>query len=247
MQIGCCWFDKERRLLTDQAKSTQWHLNDHEYWVLEQLVLHRGQVVPLTTLQTVVLDSGAHQLPHNELVSIIYHIIDYLCAKHSNLVEYIPQQGVILYPATQGKHTKILDLPNRLLSWGQYGIIIVALLVVLLFVLSNLNPPLFAKADVIRQVLTANGQVVQLSVFDNQSPQDAILHADCLSNQLQMCHEVRWNAISAAISTDRHYVSFILSQSETQSLQFKNIKLAVDDMHSPFITQEWLHKVLICG
>ncbi|MGB6137499.1 MAG: hypothetical protein WBG74_13050, partial [Shewanella sp.] len=64
---------------------------------------------------------------------------------------------------------------------------------------------------------------------------------------LQMCHEVRWNAISAAISTDRHYVSFILSQSETQSLQFKNIKLAVDDMHSPFITQEWLHKVLICG
>lgn len=248
MQIGCCWFDSERRLLVDQAKSTQWHLNDNEYWVLAQLVQHRGQVVPLDMLEAVVISGEiAHQLNHAELVSIIYHIIDYLCSSHSNLIEYIPEQGVILYPITQVKHPKILDLPTRLLSWGQYGVIIGALLVLLFFLWSHITPPMFAKADVLRQVITPQGKVIQLSVFDEQSLQDAILHANCLSTQLRLCHDVHWDAISAAMSTDRHYVSLLLTQSNKAVWRFKNVKVRVEDMHSPFITQQWLHKVDICG
>ncbi|MGX9459994.1 hypothetical protein ACWXWU_01965 [Shewanella sp. A14] len=235
-------------MLIDQAKSTQWHLNDNEYWVLAQLVQHRGQVVPMSTLETVV-ESGvvAHQLSHTELVNVIYHIIDYLCHRHANLIEYIPEQGVILYPMVQGKHKKILDLPNRLLSWGQFGAIIAALLAVLLFLLSHINPPLFAKADVLRQIVASNGKIIQLSMFDDQYPQDAILHADCLSTQLRLCQHVPWDSVSASISADRHYVSFILTQSGETNWLFRNIKVNVDNMHSPFITQEWLHKVDICG
>ena len=248
MQIGCCWFDNERRLLVDQTKSTQWQLNDNEFWVLAQLVQHRGQVVPLSMLEAVVISGEiAHQLNHTELVNIIYHISDYLCNSHNDLIEYIPEQGVILYPMTQVKHPRIFDLPNRLLSLGQYGVIIGALLALLFFLWSHITPPLLAKADVLRQVITPNGKVIQLSIFDGKHPQDALLHAECLSTQLRLCHDVRWDSISAAISTDRHYVSFMLSQSNEPMWRFKNVKVRVDNMHLPFITEQWLHKVHICG
>ncbi|WP_445778223.1 hypothetical protein [Shewanella sp.] len=162
MQIGCCWFDTERHLLVDQAKSTQWHLNVNEYWVLTQLVQHRGQVVPLSQLDTVdISGNAAHQLTHTELVGIIYHLIDYLCASHHDLIEYIPEQGVILYPTTPIKHPRVLELPNRLLSLGQYGVIIGTLLAMLFFLWSHINPPWFTKADVLRQVMTSNGKVIQ--------------------------------------------------------------------------------------
>ncbi len=248
MQIGCCWFDTERHLLVDQAKSTQWHLNVNEYWVLTQLVQHRGQVVPLSQLDTVdISGNAAHQLTHTELVGIIYHLIDYLCASHHDLIEYIPEQGVILYPTTPIKHPRVLELPNRLLSFGQYGVIIGTLLAMLFFLWSHINPPWFTKADVLRQVMTSNGKVIQLSVFDSHTPQDAILHADCLSTQLRLCHDVHWDAIYAAISADRHYVSVLLTQSTKTDWLYKNLKIRVDNMHSPFMTQEWLHKVHICG
>lgn len=248
MQIGCCWFDNERRLLVDQTRSTQWHLNDNEYWVLTQLVLHRGQVVPLTMLETVIVSGQvAHQLTQGELTSIIHHIIDYLCVSHLNLIEYIPDQGVILYPINQAKHPNILALPNRLLSWGQYGIIIGALLALLLFLWSHIIPPMFTKADVLRQIIAASGKVIQLSIYDGKSPQDAMLHAECLSTQLRLCHHVRWDSIDAAISADRHYVSLLLTEFTETNWHYKNVKISVSDMHSPFITQAWLHKVNICG
>ena len=80
MQLGCCWFDNTERMLIDQTTATQWHLNDHEYWVLNQLALHRGQVVPLSMLQTVAISGdNPQQISHLELLEIIRKIINYLC------------------------------------------------------------------------------------------------------------------------------------------------------------------------
>ncbi|WP_182770335.1 hypothetical protein [Shewanella sp. SG41-4] len=248
MQIGCCWFDNTRRLLVDQTAATQWHLNDHEYWVLSQLVQHRGQVVPLSMLETVAISGECpHQLSHAELLDIIGKIINYMCQRHTNLIEYVPEQGVILYTTAATKRTKILELPERLLSLGQYLFIIVILLCVLLFVYSKLNPPEFAQADVLRQVLTPDGRIVELFVFGNNNQQDAILHADCLSSQLRLCHNIRWNSIQVALSVNQDYMSFTLTDSSEAPPLVNSIKVSIDNMNTPFITQQWLQKVHICG
>jgi len=248
MQIGCCWFDNTRRLLVDQTTATQWHLNDHEYWVLSQLVQHRGQVVPLSMLETVAISGDCpHQLSHAELLDIISKIINYMCQRHTNLIEYVPEQGVILYTTATAKRTKILELPERLLSLGQYLFIIVILLGVLLFVYSKLNPPEFAQADVLRQVLTPDGHIVQLFVFGNNNQQDAILHADCLSSQLRFCHNIRWDSIHVALSANQDYMSFTLTDASETTPLVNSVKVSIDDMSTPFITQQWLQKVHICG
>ncbi|WP_350431635.1 hypothetical protein ABIS04_15470 [Shewanella sp. H8] len=248
MQLGCCWFDNTERMLIDQTTATQWHLNDHEYWVLNQLALHRGQVVPLSMLQTVAISGDSpQQIPHSELLDIISKIINYLCQRHVNMIEYVPDQGVVLYATAMNKRTKILELPNRLLSSGQYLFIIVILLSALLFVYSNLNPPLFTQADVLRQVLTQNGHVIRLFVFGSDNQQDVLLHADCLASQLRLCHHVRWDSITMALSSNQHYISFILIDSSEIEPVVSSLKVSVDDMSSPFITQQWLQKVHICG
>jgi hypothetical protein len=248
MQIGCCWFDNTRRLLVDQTTATQWHLNDHEYWVLSQLVQHRGQVVPLSMLETVAISGDCpHQLSHAELLDIISKIINYMCQRHTNLIEYVPEQGVILYTTATAKRTKILELPERLLSLGQYLFIIVILLGVLLFVYSKLNPPEFAQADVLRQVLTPDGHIVQLFVFGNNNQRDAILHADCLSSQLRLCHNIRWDSIHVALSANQDYMSFTLTDASETTPLVNSVKVSIDDMSTPFITQQWLQKVHICG
>jgi len=250
MQIGCYWFDNARRLLIDQSTATQWHLNDNEYWVLSQLVQHRGQVVPLSMLKTVVISGDSAQpLSHAELIKIIAKIISYLCQRHVDLIEYVPEQGVILYATVTTKRTKILELPNRLLSLGQYLFIIAILLSVLLFVYANLNlnPSQHAQADVLRQILTPNGRVIQLFVFAADNQQDALLHADCLASQLRQCHQVPWDSINIALSANQHYMSFILTDSSQMIPVANSIKVSIDNMSTPFITQEWLQKVHICG
>ncbi|CAM4216239.1 hypothetical protein SHLI107390_04625 [Shewanella livingstonensis] len=248
MQIGCCWFDSTQRLLIDKTTAAQWHLNDHEYWVLNQLVEHRGQVVALSMLETVVISGNCSQpLSHAELLSIIDNIINYLCQPHTNLIEYVPEQGVILYATVSTKRTKILELPNRLLSLGQYLFIIAILLSVLLFVFSKLHPPQLAQADVLRQVLTSDGHIVQLFVFGNNNQQDALLHADCLSSQLRLCHHVRWDSINMTLSANQHYISFTLADSTEEKPLINSIKVNIDNMSVPFITQQWLQKVHICG
>jgi hypothetical protein len=248
MQIGCCWFDNARRLLIDQSTATQWHLNDYEHWVLSQLVQHRGQVVPLSVLKTVVISGNcAHQLSHAELINIIAKIINYLCQRHIDVIEYVPEQGVILYATVTTKRTKILELPNRLLSLGQYLFIIAILLSVLLFVYANLNPSPHGQADVLRQVLTPDGHVIQLFVFAIDNQQDALLHADCLASQLRQCHQVPWDSINIALSANQHYMSFILTDSSQTIPVVNSIKVSIDNMSTPFITQEWLQKVHICG
>jgi hypothetical protein len=248
MQIGCCWFDNAQRLLTDQSTATQWHLNDNEYWVLNQLVQHRGQVVPLSLLATVVASGDcAHQLSHAELLDIINKIINHLCHRHINLIEYIPEQGVILYATVTTKRSKILEMPNRLLSLGQYLFIIAILLSILLFVYANLNPPQLAQADVLRQVLTSDGHIIQLFVFGNDNQQDALLHADCLSTQLRLCHHARWDSITMTLSANQGYMSFILTDSSEAIPLVNSIKVSIDNMSTPFISQEWLQKVHICG
>ena len=249
MQIGCCWFDNEQRLLIDQVQATQWHLNDHEYWVLNQLSLHRGQVVPLSVLEVVAVSGGEVQrLSHSELINIINTITNYLCGCHANLIEYIPEQGVILYANAISKHTKVLDLPNRLLSFSQYTFIVAVLLSVLLFVYSSLNPPLFIQADVLRQILTSEGNITHLSIFaadDNQHGLD--LHADGLTTQLRQCQNLPWDTITAALSSDQHNISIILKNKRGHTGIVHNVKVNFDDIHSPFITQDWLKKVGICG
>jgi hypothetical protein len=248
MQIGCCWFDNARRLLTDQSTATPWHLNDNEFWVINQLVQHRGQVVPLSVLATVVVSGDcAHQLSHAELLSIITKIINFLCQRHTDLIEYIPEQGVILYATVTTNRTKILELPNRLLSLGQYLFIITMLLGVLLFVYSNLNHSQLVQADVLRQVLTSDGRIIQIFVFSSYNQQDALLHADSLSTQLRLCHHVPWDLINVALSADQHYMSFILTDSSQTIPLVDSVKVNIDNMSTPFITQEWLQKVHICG
>jgi len=248
MQIGCCWFDSTQRLLINQTSAVQWHLNDREYWVVSQLVQHRGQVVPLSILEAVAISADSPQpLSQVELLEIIDKITDYLCNNHSNLIEYVPDQGVILYAFASAKHTKIFEQPNKLLSVGQYLFIIVIILSVLLFVYSKLNPPELTQADVVQQILASDGRIVQLFVFGNNNPQDAQLHADCLSSQLRLCHHIRWDSINMTLSSNQHYVSFTLGDSTAEIPLVNSIKVNVDNMSVPFITQEWLLKVAICG
>ncbi|MFT6978250.1 MAG: hypothetical protein ACJAZA_001987, partial [Shewanella psychromarinicola] len=158
-----------------------------------------------------------------------------------------PEQGVILYATVTTKRSKILEMPNRLLSLGQYLFIIAILLSILLFVYANLNPPQLAQADVLRQVLTSDGHIVQLFVFGEDNQQNALLHADCLSTQLRLCHHARWDSITMTLSANQGYMSFILTDSSEAIPLVNSIKVSIDNMSTPFITQEWLQKVHICG
>lgn len=52
MQVGSCWFDRERGLLVEQARNESWHLPRAELQVLSLLVEHQGKLVSKHELKT---------------------------------------------------------------------------------------------------------------------------------------------------------------------------------------------------
>ncbi|WP_076540827.1 hypothetical protein [Shewanella sp. UCD-KL21] len=250
MQIGCCWFDDKQKVLSNQSKATTWQLNNNEFWVLSLLAKHRGQVVPIESLSFPTDGQHQQQISEEDLQQIIALFQDYLGASHSRLIELIPNQGVILYTKVVAGKNGLFDSPNKVMSYGQYIVIILLTLIALFFVHSHLNNQESVKPDASREFLTQQGNVSNLYLYTSKASEidlDLNSIADRISNQLRNCPIMPWDVISATLAEDNKAVSIVMKKRLPDRWRFYNIKVMRDQAQRRFVTPEWLKKVNICG
>ncbi|KPZ69776.1 MULTISPECIES: hypothetical protein [Shewanella] len=249
MQIGCCWFDDERKVLINQSTATKWQLNHSEYWVLSILAKHRGQVVPIETLAFLEEEQGCHQkLSVDEMEQLVENFKDYFGDSHRGLIELIADQGVILYNRVVGHHSSLLDTPNKAISNAHYILIILMTLLACNFVYSNLSAPEFVIPDVSRTFESQSGASVVFKLYgDDKSERDFSEVADTSIAALKQCDTILWDSISATLAKGDNSVSILLKKQVDKGVRFHNIKVLRDNPELLFVSTAWLKKVRICG
>ncbi|QIR15527.1 hypothetical protein [Shewanella aestuarii] len=251
MQIGPCWFDPQMKVLVDHKKDISWALNEQEFWVLDQLVQHRGQVVPLTLLKQVKSYNADH---NNQLLSIssVEKIIDsiarFLGQNDASLIELVPHQGAVLYKRPMVKRGRLMDTPTKLMSLWQYMLIILLTLVTLSFVYSSMSPPSYIQPDYARQILSKEGNITQLLVYTDQDHHEELRdQVDVLANHLRSCETLLWQSITAALSKDRLSLNVVMKKPLERNWIFSNIKVTRPHLDEHLISPDWLKEVMICG
>lgn len=103
MQVGSCWFDKDRGLLVEQARNESWHLPRAELQVLTLLVEHQGKLVSKHDLKT---GDGEHPpLTDTSLARAVFMIRSFLGPQYEGLIETVKGQGYLLHN-TQGQRDR---------------------------------------------------------------------------------------------------------------------------------------------
>ena len=247
MQIGCCWFDDERKELINQSNATTWQLNKNEYWVLSLLTKHRGQVVPIETLSFPSDLKYQSQISQTDLDKIVKNFKKYFGRSHKGLIEIIPTQGIILYNKVISNRS-LLDSPIKVISNAQYIFIMLLTLIASFFVYSHLNGPGYVTPDTSRQFLTQEGNIANLHFYSSESSKvDIGLMANEVTAHLKACEVMSWDTISATMSEDGYAISLVLKKNISDKWIFHNIKINRDQINYHFVTPKWLKKVNICG
>lgn len=140
MQIGSCWFDRPNKLFIDHSRDLRWPLNDQEFWVLEQLVLHRGQVVPINQLISL-------SMTHTSVAKIIESFTRFLGKDHARLLEYIPGQGAVLYKRNMVRASRVLDSPRKSMSYGLYFVMLILTVIAFIYIYIGLSETACIKRE----------------------------------------------------------------------------------------------------
>jgi len=240
MQIGHCWYDRQNKQLIDQAKDISWPLNDQEYWVLEQLVQHRGQVVSIHQLKS----------PHmhrTTMLKIIESLIQFLGGGKDILLEYIPNQGVILYKNTTSQHASLLMSPRGTLPYSHYLLIIMLVIAGCVYAYSGLSTTSHIKADYSERIVSKQGGLTQLLVYaadeENYKLNEQV---NIIAKHIKSCDAIAWQTITLALSRDKLSLSIIMLQQTEAAWLYHNVKLSRAYVDQKWLSPNWLKEVHIC-
>ncbi|MDP5146833.1 hypothetical protein ORI98_10335 [Shewanella sp. ULN5] len=240
MQIGCCWFDRQNKQLIDQSKDISWPLNDQEYWVLEQLVLHRGQVVSIHQLKL-------PSMHRTTMIKIVDSFIHFLGKEHASLLEYIPDQGVILYKNATSQPSSLMMSPLGPMSYSQYLIVMLLVIAGCVYAYSGLSTTSHIKADYSEQILSKQGGLTQLLVYAADDEQDKLNEKiDFIVKHIKSCDAIIWQSITLALSSDKLSFSLVMKQQTDASWLYHNVKLSRAYLDQKWLSAEWLKEVHIC-
>lgn len=134
MQIGSCWFDRPNKLFVDPSRDLSWPLNDQEFWVLEQLVLRRGQVVPISQLTS-------SSMTHVSVTKTIESLVHFLGKDQACLLEYIPGQGAVLYKKNSVRASSLLGSPYKTMPYRLYFLMLILIIIACVYLCFSFSPP----------------------------------------------------------------------------------------------------------
>ncbi|MCL1141273.1 hypothetical protein [Shewanella gaetbuli] len=241
MQIGRCWFDQQKKQLIDQSTEQIWSLNEHEFAVLAQLVFHRGRVVSLEQLSPI-------KITNEELTHVVESICRYLGEQHKSLIEYVPEQGIILHKKVISHPFRLLDSPKRAISYGNYILILILTVLAMTFVYSNLSYPTNTKPNFARQILSTQGNITHLLVYGNKQNNDSLRRkTEAISRHLRRCNILPWQSITVAFSEDNLNLSVVMKRKNSDGWEFNNAKLILPNLDHYHVHSDWYKEVSICA
>lgn len=251
MQIGQCWFDPQKKVLIDRKKEISWALSEQELWVLELLVQKRGQVVSLTELKQVKSHADVFnnkKISTTQVEKIIDSIARFLAQDEASFIEFVPQQGAVLYKRPMVKYGGLMHTPKQLMSLWQYMVIMLVSVITLVFVYSSMSAPSYIQPDYARQILSKQGDITQLLVYTEKGHHEELREqVDVLANHLRGCESLLWQSITAALSQDRLSLNVIMKKPLEQNWAFSNVKVTRSHLDEQLISPDWLREVMICG
>ncbi|MCW3171605.1 helix-turn-helix domain-containing protein [Shewanella subflava] len=240
MQIGSCWFDRQNKQLIDQSKDISWPLNDQEYWVLEQLAAHRGQVVSIQQLKS-------PNMHRTNMIKIVEALIQFLGKEHASLLEYIPNQGVILYKNATSQPSRLLVSPYGPMSYRQYLFVIILVIAGCVYAYSGLSTTSYIKADYSKWIMSKQGGLTELLVYAADDEQYKLNEKiDVIAKHIKSCDAVIWQSITLALSSDKLSFSLVMKRQTDATWLYHNVKLSRAYLEQQWLSAEWLKEVQIC-
>lgn len=247
MQLGNCWFDRERGMLTEQSNDESWHLPRAELQVLSLLVDNQGKLVSKHELKT---GGGEHPpLTDSSLARAVFMIRSFLGPQYEGLIETVKGQGYLLH-ATHGRLAKnIHHYSLQSLPWWSVLIIFGFMLAFTDFYLNRIDHSVPTEPLMSTELPLASGQHVRLFLYANSKTNNTLLFElrDRLSQSLVACGHSDWAAIYSSFSHDKQVLNITMRGNKLGQSVIRNLKIS--DLRRPkeFIDVKWLQEVGICG
>ncbi|MFB2803348.1 winged helix-turn-helix domain-containing protein [Shewanella seohaensis] len=247
MQVGGCWFDRERGLLVEQARDESWHLPRAELQVLSLLVEHQGKLVSKHELKT---GDGSHPpLTDTSLARAVFMIRSFLGPQYEGLIETVKGQGYLLH-STQGQRFKSLRYPRlQSLPWWSVLLVFGFMLAVSGFYLSRIDHSVPTQPLLSTDLPLASGQHIRLHLYANSKTNNTLLFelGDRLGQGLSRCGHSDWSEVYSSLSHDKQVLNITMRGYKLGQSVIRNLKISDFRRPKEFIDANWLLEVGICG
>ncbi|QYJ78228.1 winged helix-turn-helix domain-containing protein [Shewanella acanthi] len=246
MQVGGCWFDRERGLLIEQTSQESWHLPRAELQVLCLLVEHQGKLVSKHDLKT---GDGVHTpLTDTSLARAVFKIRSFLGPQHEGLIETVKGQGYLLHSVQGGASKRLLT--SQLLALPSWSLWLVFgfMLAFIVFYIRLIDHSAPTNAIQSSQIYLPSGQVIQQHLYAQSKTNNTLLFelGERLSQSLSLCSSSNWQEAYISLSHDKQVLNITLRGQKLGQSVVRNLKIS--DLSSPkkFIDSDWLQGVEIC-
>lgn len=247
MQLGGCWFDRDRGLLTEQSHDESWHLPRAELQVLSLLVEHQGKLVSKHVLKT---GDGEHpSLTDTSLARAVFMIRSFLGPQYEGLIETVKGQGYLLHGA-HGQQVKIVHYRGlQSLPWWSVLLVFGFMLALTVFYLNRIDHSLPTEPLMSTELPLASGQHVHLYLYANSKTNNTLLFelGERLGQGLIACGNSDWADIYSSLSHDKQVLNITLHGDKLGQSVIRNLKISDSRQPKEFIDVEWLQEVGICG
>ncbi|MGL4640330.1 MAG: winged helix-turn-helix domain-containing protein [Shewanella sp.] len=246
MQLGGCWFDRERGLLIEQSQHDAWHLPRAELQVLSLLVANQGKLVSKHDLKT---GTGQHPpLTDTSVARAVFMIRSFLGPQYESLIETVKGQGYLLHG---GEAKTVKGLGRRLPSWPRCTVVGLFVLMVGLstFYWRHIDHSAPTAPLLTTELPLASGQHMRLSLYSNSNTNNTLLFelAERFTQGVLACKRSDWSEAYASLSHDRQVLNITLRGERSGQSVIRNLKISDYRQPKTFIEPLWLQEVGICG
>ena len=247
MQVGGCWFDRERGLLIEQVRDEPWHLPRAELQVLSLLVEHQGKLVSKHVLKT---GDGEHPpLTDTSLARAVFMIRSFLGPQYEGLIETVKGQGYLLH-STQGQPLKSFRYHRFYsLPWWSVALVCGLMAATSAFYLSRIDHSAPTEPLMFTELPLASGQHIRLYLYANSKTNNTVLFelGDRLGQALSRCGHSNWADVYSSLSHDKQVLNITMRGYKLGQSVIRNLKISDFRRPKEFIDAKWLQEVGICG
>lgn len=247
MQLGGCWFDRERGLLIEQSRDESWHLPRAELQVLSLLVEHQGKLVSKHMLKT---GDGAHPpLTDTSVARAVFMLRSFLGPQYESLIETVKGQGYLLHSPHGQLPRQFHQKGLQSISWLGVSLLFGLMLALSLFYISHIDRTIPTEPLMSTELPLESGQHIRLYLYTNSKTNNTLLFelGERLGQGLTACKRSDWADVYTSLSHDKQLFYITLRGHKLGQSVIRNIKIA--DLRRPkeFIDAQWLQEVGICG
>lgn len=247
MQLGGCWFDPDRGLLTEQSDNEPWHLPRAELQVLRLLVENEGKLVSKHVLKTG--DGEYPPLTDTSLVQAIFMIRSFLGPQYEGLIETVKGQGYLLHGA-HGQRVKSFHYRGlQSLPWWSVSLVFGFMLAFTVFYLNRIDHSALTEPLVSTEFALASGQHMRLQLYTDSELNNTMLLelGERLEQGLIACGSSNWTDVYSSLSLDKQVLNITMRGEELGQPVIRNLKISDFRRPKEFIDVQWLLEVGICG